>query len=180
MEFGEPEKWEYYPLMEFMLKDPQELTQFLELGVDSWERSATWGPSTYEAHALVMSHDTDGTMDSELAALKRLVEVLRGHTSSPNAAYFCFWDGWGFELDAPKLESVARGYYVTSGPLNGLDGWPNSASTGDVSPAFVWPEDRSWVIAKDVDAEAIGLAASRSAIAAVSSEREFEVRKYCS
>jgi hypothetical protein len=106
------------------------------------------------------------------------------HTSVPDSAWFGVWEGHGFDNVAAPIESLEsnganqsrldriprfcrpdRNYYLLTGPLAavsamkypGFDGWRN--------PDLVWPDDRSWFVATDVDFWSLYVGGSRQFLA---------------
>ncbi len=77
-----------------------------------WQQLAGFGPSGFTACARLRflpdpayegqsENDVDfGDGVSESAKLSAAVEVLSRHTSTPDAYYFCLWDGWGSDDDS--------------------------------------------------------------------------------
>ena len=70
----------------------------------------------------------------------------------------------------PKVEVPNRAYWLFRGPLadvgtwDSAHGWPGQRRLNDADPAFVWPGDRAWCIANDVDPHFAGIGASSPAI----------------
>lgn len=60
----------------------------------------------------------------------------------------------------------ARGYYLYRGTLADLEYWAAGKGGAEENqpPAWVWPEDRSWFIASDVDPEWFSVSGSAAAI----------------
>jgi len=71
---------------------------------------------------------------------------------------------------APKVVVPNRAYWLFRGPLADVgtwdvaQGWPDQQRLADAEPAFVWPADRAWCIANDVDPHYAGIGASSAAI----------------
>jgi hypothetical protein len=71
----------------------------------------------------------------------------------------------------PKLVVPNRAYWLFRGPLAALGAWdaarnwPGGPRLGDAPPAFVWPADRSWCVAHDVDPHWAGIGGPRALIA---------------
>ena len=105
-----------------------------------------------------------------------LVEQLLPHTTTPGHGYFCFWYGFTGVVEdedfscppirtsqltgAPLVRLPHREYYLFEGPLEAIHQW----QAGELLPAFVWPEDRAWCTAKDVDPHWVGIAAREQAV----------------
>jgi hypothetical protein len=114
---------------------------------------------------------------STVRALTRLVER---HTSTPEACWFCLWDGYGYLAPGGMIE--ARAYFTEGSkprlsrlpfsfqrkpkkrPMPAKRVTPNNARsyrlfTGSVAdavgwedgPNIWWPEDRAWCVASEID-----------------------------
>jgi hypothetical protein len=94
-----------------------------------------------------------------------IVDVLSRHTSTPEDAYFGLWDGWGTRIPGfkPMMRIPNRDYYLFRGPLTDLGRWGTEEENPPV-PAFVWPADRAWCLAKDVDQHWVGVGAGEPAL----------------
>ena len=63
-----------------------------------------------------------------------------------------------------------RAYLLFHGTVSDLDhwdsvaAWPGRPGAGAAVPAFVWPADRAWCIARDVDPHWAGIGADTRAI----------------
>lgn len=70
----------------------------------------------------------------------------------------------------PKVEVPNRAYFLFRGPLVDLGGWdtardlPAECRLGDAEAAYVWPADRAWCTARDVDQHWVGVGANREVI----------------
>ena len=112
-----------------------------------------------------------GTLDSDDAAA--LVAILRRHTSTPDACWFCLWDGYGWMsggavfartgggpaeprppvvpaavLDGPTVDLPYRSYLLYSGPVEAALAFVESEGQ---TPNLFWPSDRSWCVATEID-----------------------------
>lgn len=72
-------------------------------------------------------------------------------------------------LGEPTVHHPHRDYHLFTGPLSDLGDWgagdlAPGVAHGDLVPAFVWPQDRAWCIAADVDPHWAGIGGSRAAI----------------
>jgi hypothetical protein len=126
--------------------------------------------------------DVGPDLPTEHARLGVALELLRNHTRTPDEVYYCIWDGWdwswrGREADVhigvtvtDELELAARSYFLLQGTLSDFDGWETELGTLSrplewvPPPAFVWPADRAWCVANDVDPHYAGIGASTAAI----------------
>lgn len=75
-------------------------------------------------------------------------------------------------VEVPKVVVPAREFYLFHGPLAAAGDWGEASPYNgihlgrrfDPEPAFVWPADRAWCIARDVDPHWAGIGASQLAI----------------
>ena len=89
-----------------------------------WQQLVGFGPSGFTAYARLRfipdpayegqsENDVDiGDGVSESAKLSAALQVLSRHTSTPDAYYFCLWDGWGSDGDSggsPPMIDVESG-----------------------------------------------------------------------
>ncbi|GAA3634650.1 hypothetical protein GCM10022223_61260 [Kineosporia mesophila] len=146
---------------------------------EDWPQIADFGPSGLSVHArLLFLPDPEGPWQSEAEApalpgalsendrLRLALQVLSRHTTTPELAYFCLWDGWGIPIpEAASLVRVPhRTYHLFEGALTDLGGWGAPSDEDPPLPAFIWPADRTWCIAKDVDQHWAGIGASEGAL----------------
>ncbi|NYD40608.1 hypothetical protein [Nocardioides panaciterrulae] len=126
---------------------------------------------------------------SEHARLHAALEVLRDHTTTPEEVYYCVWDGWGWSPSAADLAPDRQGrvdvfgedrlpipyrsYYLLRGTLADFGSWalagaaPRRPGQELPDPAFVWPADRAWCVAHDVDPHYAGIGGTQAAVAAL-------------
>lgn len=73
-------------------------------------------------------------------------------------------------LDGAKFVVPHRAYYLFEGPLTSFgdwgaaDMWPGQPRTHMPDPAFIWPLDHAWCVAKDVDPHWAGIGADQAVI----------------
>lgn len=123
---------------------------------------------------------------------RRLVDLLAGHTNSPDDAYFAVWEGNGFFhagataiysagkkqsrpapvvsiarelISGPRLRHPGRDYVVLSGSLREASTIPDLIGAKPWTPSanLVWPQDHSWCIATEVDFDSTLVGCSRAA-----------------
>ncbi|MEU4423096.1 hypothetical protein AB0F81_20925 [Actinoplanes sp. NPDC024001] len=144
-----------------------------------WNDLVTFGPAGFGAYARLRflpdpvrsgqnENDAEG-QEWRDEQLPRLFEVLATATTTPGDCYFAVWDGFARAVprvtvaEAPKLEVPARDYWLFRGPLaeagnwGAAAGWPGHYDLDDEEPAFVWPADRAWCVARDVDPHWAGI-----------------------
>jgi len=143
--------------------------------------------------------------DFELGEREQLefaVGDMLPYTNTPDDGYIAIWDGWGSSLAPaleakPKFDIPDRAYFVfradlrkfASGDVNKY--WMSQADIlaervlfeGGYEyihhmpvPAFIWPADRAWCIANDVDPHYAGIGGSAEAIAAVLSDSRLHAK----
>jgi hypothetical protein len=113
--------------------------------------------------------------------LQELCDLLAGHTADRGRCFAGIWVGWGWvdgtlvDLDAdlrgPRLSRpwtaeqhrrrakllwhpFGREYVVVSGPLSAMPMLAEPDAWGDVwpqSPNLLWPADRTWCLASEID-----------------------------
>jgi hypothetical protein len=128
------------------------------------------------------------------ATCEVLARVLRPHTQTPTPCWFCLWEGngafWsrahtptyadeasGPDLDrywadagaqdallgsTPKVEAAHRSYLLFRGRLDAACGFEPAG--WHVAPNLWWPDDRSWLVATEVDGYSTYVGASGPAI----------------
>ncbi|UUV31056.1 hypothetical protein NQK81_40940 [Amycolatopsis roodepoortensis] len=133
-----------------------------------WRRLVTFGPAGFDGYArlrFVPDPAFDGQSESDAVAaapedelLRALFEVLATRTSTPDDCFFCLWDGYGDAFGHPKVVVPHREYFLFSGTTADAGFW------GTPGPAFVWPSDRAWCVAKDVDPHWAGIGADAATL----------------
>lgn len=114
----------------------------------------------------------EGTLSAEDAAV--LIEVLAGHTTTPERCWFCLWDGYGWDhavyLSAvddpgadverppdpvpavaranPRVRLPGRAYLLYAGPIAAAMAFVDSQHQ---TPNLWWPSDRAWCVASEID-----------------------------
>lgn len=97
----------------------------------------------------------------EHAIVARTCRALAAETRSSDDCYFAIWAGYSGVLSplpgAPRMHIPNRDYHLYVGSLSDLKAWeqPVTHETPALHhdpPAFVWPADRAWCLASDVDA----------------------------
>ncbi|ORI20029.1 hypothetical protein BJD99_00465 [Rhodococcus sp. 1163] len=147
-----------------------------------WWDLVTRGPSGYKRYARLRfipdptydgqrEMDTDFANDgpSEIAQLGIAVSTLVRFTTTPHECYFLIWEGYE-NLDHFKSATVSipeRPCYLFRGTAEDVSRWKDARDdSGELPiPAFVWPADRAWCIANDVDPHFATIGAGESAIA---------------
>lgn len=114
------------------------------------------------------------------AEAEALVRLLRPMTATPDSCYFGVWEGWGGLDPDRRWPGVARlrlphdrTYILLRGSIE--------AAAETFNPHFRtsanlwWPEDRSWLVATEIDHHWTYLAGSASCIARILADERLEV-----
>ena len=104
------------------------------------------------------------------------------HTTAPDDCFVGVWEGCGWldprRFDTLRLELPERTHLVFHGPLEAVGdvGW--TAPGGQFmpeSPSVIWPADRAWYVATDVDQDSTYVGGSRGLILALMADPRLEV-----
>ena len=132
--------------------------------VDWWDL-VRYGPPGFDVYLrIALSAGCDGADPmAEAPGVRKALAALAGCTSTPNTAYVAIWEGWtsrGSRPEAPRLPIPNRGMLLFTGPLERVRDAPALAWHGSAAgagegqePHLVWPEDRAWCLACEVDEE---------------------------
>jgi hypothetical protein len=122
---------------------------------------------------------TDGLREPHLAAL---CDLLSAHTATRDDCYIGVWHGFGWLdrsdlLSSPELDLDQRTYLVRRGPIETAReiGWRHfDGSFESEPPNLVWPADRAWFVAGDVDLDSTYLGGSGALIDALLADPRLE------
>lgn len=122
----------------------------------------------------------DGALPRD--TLQALNGVLRAHTRTPDECFVGVWEGVGWiapkRVRAPRLQLAQRTHLVFAGPLDVLDhvGWIGfDGCLVHEAPSVIWPADRAWFVATDVDQESTYVGATQNLIEALIADLGLEV-----
>ena len=145
-----------------------------------WEQLVNFGPGGFAAYARLrflpdpsyegqQEHEVDqDVVPCASEQWRALFELLAAQTSDPDDCYFGLWEDWGFPesvrrwstFSVPRVARVpARSYFLFHGPLSDAENWGTAEFSRGGEPAFVWPSDRAWCVANDVDPHWAGIGA---------------------
>ncbi|MFY0405894.1 hypothetical protein [Solicola sp. PLA-1-18] len=142
---------------------------------EPWQRLVSTGPAGYEAYARLRFTDDEDPRHDEPGALYRACATLAAFTTTPDDLHVALWEGWGLDLVAPRFhvrppgEVAMRSYWLFTAAVSDLPAWPHEP------PAMVWPDDRAWFVAFDVDPPDAGIGGSREAVDALLADRLVDV-----
>lgn len=153
---------------------------FVQADADVWTKICL-GPPGYEAYARVsFLPDDDDAYHCDRETMAIALDALAPHTTTPEQIFVGIWHGWGSWDEPSRLArhrprlSVSdhrgeiRDYVLLEGPLDGaltreslgLD----PAHGGAPTPHLLWPADRAWFIASDVDPDWFGISGPQAVI----------------
>ena len=125
-----------------------------------------------------LSRPSWSMQDDEFEAL---VRVLRDFTATPNQLYVALWHGRGIlEKHQPQVQLSFRDpdYILLKGSLDTVLqflGYIESGLHYGQAPDLMWPEDRTWVFASDIDTFDSCVAGNQECIETVLAAPELEV-----
>ncbi|MFC8923528.1 hypothetical protein [Cellulosimicrobium sp. NPDC057127] len=165
-----------------------------------WHRLVTFGPLGFPEHARLRfipdpaypgqpehdaARDAAGLSDGE--QFRVAVSTLVEHTRSPDDGYILIWEGWGARdlprgaLEGPRVAVPERPCVLFRGSLLDLASgaaqraWWSRTHQAMPVPAFVWPADRAWCVACDVDPHWAGIGAEPEAVDRLLAESRVDV-----
>lgn len=154
-------------------------TQFRRLPGGTWVRDilANGGlnPLIHDGDEWIEG-PAEGCLEPKLA--RSLQRVLTEFTDSSNPCWFGIWEGFGFLSDAqrraPKISTRERSWHLFRAPLAAMDQsfFPDHIFHHPAN--LVWPEDRSWCVATEIDVEATYVGGCEELIAAILAEPALE------
>ncbi|GAA1394565.1 hypothetical protein [Luteococcus peritonei] len=170
------------------------LAGWLELGEDEWRRTVAFGPAGIEAHARLRllpdpchpgQREWQAVLDEDhsddASQLRRALDVLAGWTTTPHDVLVALWDGTPFHeelrarLGTPAVQGPARSYHLLRARLDEVCAPDDELTTEGILPAFVWPADRAWCLALDVDLHWAGIGAPAGAVEQLLATRGLDV-----
>lgn len=120
-------------------------------------------------------YETDDPADGSLDSLKLaiLVDVLRSAApASADVVNYGLWNGFGASQSGPTLALPGRDYHLFTGPLTVIDRW--AGIEFPQSPNLMWPDDRSWFLATEIDWDFTLVGGSEFLIATIEAEPGLE------
>lgn len=150
-----------------------------------WWQVVGFGPPVFQAYARLRyvpdpafpgqreaEVDRADDLPPDLQQALSALDVLHRYTRTPGDCWFAVWEGCSASLELPVglplFTLPHRAYGLLRGALPDLAGWEETVHTHlDAPPAFVWPDDRSWCFASDVDPHWAGVGGEQAAIDAL-------------
>ncbi|WP_159081302.1 hypothetical protein [Nocardioides sediminis] len=121
-----------------------------------WMHLVRLGPPGFAAYVRIAL-----PTDLESDPVRDALSVLAGHTTTPDTAYAAVWEGWAGTPPppgAPRVPVPNRTMLLFTGPVEVLRDapalmWEGESAGRMQEPHLVWPEDRAWCLACEVDEE---------------------------
>lgn len=164
------------------LQDARAADWFADADVDVWTKIA-FGPPGYPEYVRVFFVNETDRSDFAEPAMPAILELLDRHTTS-NECFVALWEGYGAGSlpPGPRFDAVeeelgpVRTYVLLRAALNQLfevgTFEPDQALFEE--PHAIWPADRSWFIAADVDPEWCTVGTTREAALAILADPRFD------
>ena len=138
----------------------------LRSDVDWWDL-VRYGPPGFDVYVrIALAQDVGADADNRsgealVDAVRAALAALGAYTGTPSKAYAAIWEGWtsrALPPQAPRVEIPNRAMLLFTGPVEALRdapavAWYGSAAGIYQDPHLVWPEDRAWCLACEVDEE---------------------------
>ena len=120
----------------------------------------------------------EGSLEPELAT--SLVALLRSATASAESCWFGIWDGFGcldkVDRRTASITTANRRWHLFRGPLDHL-ALSFNTSFQHQTANLVWPEDRSWCLSTEIDAETTFVGGGDELIDLILKATDLETRK---
>lgn len=105
-----------------------------------------------------------------------VIDILSAHTATPDECLIGFWAGrGGLEgILTARLQMPEREHLMLSGPLRAAKPDRGGAIGPETGPSLMWPADRAWFLATDVDLDSTYVGGTESLIDAMISDDRIE------
>jgi hypothetical protein len=126
-----------------------------------WMDLVRFGPPGFAVYVRVAFTDQSSLGAQEDPVLRSTLATLAAHTGTPDVAHAAVWEGWnGLPPPAavPRVRLPNRTMLLFTGPVDVLRdapalGWSGTSGRTFQEPHLVWPDDRAWCLACEVDEE---------------------------
>jgi hypothetical protein len=147
-ERGEPANW----------AQVCELTARIAHPLMQWHTISTAPPTDSPTGAVSWPGNDPEVGNLPPAMLASVLEVLASFTADPGDCYHAVWDGWGWlhadGATGPLLSHPNRDYLLFHGPPRAALSIGHQVTADwrlPQSPSLLWPADRSWLLATEID-----------------------------
>lgn len=101
------------------------------------------------------------------------------HCPAEGEVFHAVWDGFGYWTERNRdvtslMHGRGRDYFLFEGPKLALTHWPGMDEVWSQSANLIWPKDRSWCIATEIDWDSTLVAGSAATCAAVLADDRLE------
>ena len=146
-------------------------------------RLITFGPAGFDAYARLRflpdpayvgqeegDVEVEPSAPTKLEMLVHAADALVAFTGTPDHGFFCVWESGvtsptAMPREHARIAVPLRDSFLIEGPLSELSAWFDDLRLEPYDhPSFIWPADRAWCIAADVDPSWAGVGASATAI----------------
>ena len=132
----------------------------LQSNADWWDL-VRYGPPGFDTYLrIAINPDPHGMEpEGEATGLRLALGVLAQYTATPAVAFAAIWEGWTSLPPTPAALHVHipnREMLLFTGPVDVMRDAPGLAwgyAETYQEPHLVWPEDRTWCVAFEVDEE---------------------------
>jgi hypothetical protein len=138
-----------------------EAAQWLLGSAVDWWDLVRYGPPVFDVYVRIAFDPGPEGLEraGDDPGLRLALAVLATHTAA-RTGYAAIWEGWSGVLpppSAPRVHIPNRTMLLFTGPVEVLRdapglAWPGHGQTYQ-APHLVWPEDRAWCLACEVDEE---------------------------
>lgn len=161
--------------------DPEQLISFGPKGYPGFARVLFLADPTGSSQAEFSAGDIPGGL-TKLEVLVRTVTTLSRFTRTADQGFFTVWDSGAsapnHQRERAKVAIPLRPSFLVEGPLLRLPSWHQDLGLKEYDhPALIWPADRAWCVAADVEPHWAGIGASREALAAVEADPLLSVER---
>jgi hypothetical protein len=166
-----------------LIDDVREAVWLLPVGTADTDATLWLGPAGFEAYARVLqlpdpafdrqpeAELADEVLDGAPSDVELVTGVVEALGSSSDDLRLLLWDGYPYRPAlpaAPRFDLAGlRQYVLAAGSVGDWARWVADAAEPHgraFPPAFVWPSDRVWCVAFDVDAHFAGVGGSEEAV----------------
>lgn len=167
------------------LADARAADWFVQADGDVWTKILL-GPPGYAAYVRIQFADQDERPSVAVPTMPAVVDLLIANGGPFARGFVGLWEGYGGHVPAgPRFDVFeetsdqlpVRTYVLLTTPLDELFRpgvvWPDESSVF-VEPHLVWPADRTWFIAADVDPQWFTVGASEDMASKLLANHSFD------
>lgn len=108
------------------------------------------------------------------------LDAILEHCPAEGDVFHAVWDGFGYWTEDQRDVSAlvhgrGRDFYLFEGPKVAVEVWPGMDDIWSQSANLVWPQDRSWCVAIDIDWDSTLIAGSAATCEGIMADDRLEV-----